>query len=192
MPWSPTASKFAMVTAAACAYSIFVFAALGLGLTILLSMVALLPLTLWNVSRPGGFGMRAGWRRLATNLQALEGELLRDEEFQHTTTSFHFTWSGGTMACNMHGLRSSTESSHGQAVLVVHGTAGSSMGFTDFAKAVKDRFAVHVLDMPGFGRSLVTSCSRSAMLQMSTDNITDMYCACLAAYIKTHRLPKVN
>jgi pimeloyl-ACP methyl ester carboxylesterase len=87
----------------------------------------------------------------------------------------------------VHGIRVRLHSiaieSRGKPIVVfVHGTAGSALGFTEALRQLCDRFSIHALDLPGFGRS--TTEENRKVRKMPTPDLIRWYCDCLKLYIE--------
>ena len=63
---------------------------------------------------------------------------------------------------------------------MIHGTGGSSVGFSPLLDRLTDEFVVHCLDLPGFGKSPAPRAWRGVS---STEDIDELYCRCLVSYL---------
>lgn len=71
-------------------------------------------------------------------------------------------------------------------LLFVHGTAGSSVGFSGLLDKLTEQFVVHCLDLPGFGKSPSPRAWRGPV-----EEVVQLYCACLRSYVTGHKLARV-
>jgi pimeloyl-ACP methyl ester carboxylesterase len=74
-----------------------------------------------------------------------------------------------------------------QTLVLVHGTAGSSLSFVNVIEQLHSDFNVLVIDLPGFGRSHVDS-SYTEIARLYEDDSADFYCAVLEAFLSSNKI----
>ena len=86
----------------------------------------------------------------------------------------------GGSKLHVHNIRAWRGVTQSQAtVLMVHGTAGSAMSAIDTVDRLTSKFTVHMIDLPGFGRSLAPR----TLLGMSNPMVIHFYVDVLREYI---------
>jgi len=117
----------------------------------------------------------------------LENEILSGIEVMHKDTYMKFTWANGCLSSIMHSLVFNNFDK--DSVLVIHGTCGNSLSFVKFASIICSDFDVHLLDLPGFGRSNFDNNIDINLLE--NEDIINMYCEVIKTYISSNKLRNV-
>ena len=122
---------------------------------------------------------------LSDSENAVLSATIKTATFKH---NWHFVSTESHGPCELHSLIAWKGVPDGKPVLVViHGTAGSSVGFSPLLDQLTDVFVVHCLDLPGFGKS---PAPRSWQV-VPNEEIAQLYCSCLSSYITGQQMGKV-
>ncbi len=108
-------------------------------------------------------------------------EYVKISEYVHTNTEFE--------NYNIHSIIGHSHNKTNKPdLLLVHGTMSGSMSFVKMLDYLSEYFTVHLIDLPGFGRSYISK----DLSNMTKSKIIDFYCTVLRTYIDKHCLNSVS
>ena len=101
------------------------------------------------------------------SLLIAESNLLRDIDIMHSNTSMNFIIDQHEYKFDLHSLIKKKPQCESN-IVVIHGTAGSSMSAIKIVNDLGNLYNVHLLDLPGFGRSNMSAIDRSISITIIT------------------------
>jgi pimeloyl-ACP methyl ester carboxylesterase len=108
-------------------------------------------------------------------------EHVKISEYKHTVAEFE--------NYNIHSIIAHSPNRRNKPDLIlVHGTMSGSMTFVKMLDHLSEYFTVHLIDLPGFGRSYASK----DLSNMTQSEITDFYSRVLHTYIDKHCLNSVT